>query len=78
MVLSKKIEVGFLLVGHTHEDIDACLSHLLKALKSKNSFILADPGSTLFKYYKYTRACTRGVLFKTSMYKMYIQETYCY
>ena len=34
--------------------------------------------SALLKYCKYTRACTKGVLFRTSMYKMYVQETYCY
>ena len=28
----KKIKVGFLLVGHTHEDIDAYFSHLSKTL----------------------------------------------
>ena len=38
----KEIQAGFLLVGHTHEDIDAYFSHLLKALKSKNTFVLAD------------------------------------
>jgi hypothetical protein len=38
----KEIQVGFLLVGHTHEDIDAYFSHLSKALKSKNTFVLAD------------------------------------
>ena len=38
----EEIQVGFLLVGHTHEDIDAYFSHLLKALKSKNTFVLAD------------------------------------
>ena len=32
------------------------------------------PGSALFKYCKYPRECTKGVLFRTSMYKMYIQE----
>ena len=37
-----------------------------------------DPGSALFKYCKYTRACTKRVLLRTSMYKMYVQETYCY
>ena len=36
------------------------------------------PGSALLKYCKYTRACTKRVLFRTSMYKMYVQETYCY
>ena len=47
-----------------------------------HAFILATifipPGSALFKYCKYTHACTKNVLFKTSMYKMYIHETYCY
>ena len=38
----EEIQAGFLLVDHTHEDIDAYFSHLLKALKSKNMFVLAD------------------------------------
>ena len=38
----KEIQVGFLLVGHTHEDIDAYFSHLSKSLKSKNTFVVAD------------------------------------
>ena len=38
----EEIQAGFLLVGHTHEDIDAYFSHLSKALKSKNTFVLAD------------------------------------
>ena len=38
----KEIQVGFLLVRHTHEDIDAYFSHLSKALKSKNTFVVAD------------------------------------
>ena len=41
-MFSRKFQVGFLLVGHTHEDIDAYFSHLSKALKSKNTFVLAD------------------------------------
>ena len=38
----REIQVGFLLVGHTHEDIDAYFSHLSKSLKSKNTFVVAD------------------------------------
>ena len=34
--------VGFLIVGHTHEDIDAHLSYLSKLLKMKNTYVLAD------------------------------------
>jgi hypothetical protein len=37
-----EIQAGFLLVGHTHEDIDVYFSHLSKTLKSRNTFVLAD------------------------------------
>ena len=37
-----------------------------------------SPGTALFKYHKYPQECTKGVLFRISMYKMYVQETYCY
>ena len=38
----KGVTVGFLIVGHTHEDIDAHFSYLLKLLKMKNTYVLAD------------------------------------
>ena len=38
----KEIQVGFLLVGYTHKDIDAYFNHLSKALKSRNTFVVAD------------------------------------
>ena len=38
----KEVTVGFLVVGHTHEDIDAHFSYLLKLLKMKNTYVLAD------------------------------------
>ena len=38
----KEVTVGFLIVGHTHEDIDAHFSYLLKLLKMKNTYVLAD------------------------------------
>ena len=38
----EEIQVDFLLVGHTHEDIDVYFSHLSKAFKNKNTFVLAD------------------------------------
>ena len=38
----KEVTVGFLIVGHTHEDIDAYFSYLSKLLKIKNTYILAD------------------------------------
>jgi hypothetical protein len=33
--------VGFLVVGHTHEDIDAYFTYLSKLLKEKNTYVLA-------------------------------------
>lgn len=38
----KEVTVGFLIVGHTHEDIDAHFSHLSKLIKRKNTYCLAD------------------------------------
>ena len=34
--------MGFLVVGHTQEDIDAYFSYLSKLLKQKNTYVLAD------------------------------------
>ena len=38
----KEVIVGFLIVGHTLEDIDAHFSYLSKLLKMKNTYVLAD------------------------------------
>ena len=38
----KEVTIGILIVGHTHEDIDAHFSYLLKLLKMKNTYVLAD------------------------------------
>ena len=38
----KEVIVGFLIVGHTHKDIDAHFSYLSKLLKMKNTYVLAD------------------------------------
>ena len=38
----KQVTVGFLVVGHTHKDIDAHFSYLSKLLKMKNTYILAN------------------------------------
>jgi hypothetical protein len=38
----KEVTVGFLIVGHTHEDIDAYFSYLSKLLKRRNTYVLAD------------------------------------
>ena len=38
----KEVTVGFLIVGHTHEDIDAHFSYLSKLIKRKNTYVVAD------------------------------------
>ena len=38
----KEVTVGFLIVGHTHKDIDAHFSYLSKLLKMMNTYVLAD------------------------------------
>jgi hypothetical protein len=38
----KEVTMEFLVVGHTHEDIDAYFSYLSKLLKQKNMYVLAD------------------------------------
>jgi len=34
--------LGFLVVGHTHEDIDGNFGYLSKKLREKNNYVLAD------------------------------------
>ena len=38
----KEVTIGFLIVGHTHDDIDAHFSYLSKLLKMKNTYVLSD------------------------------------
>ncbi len=38
----EEVKLGFLVVGHTHEDIDECFGYLSKKLKEENNYILAD------------------------------------
>jgi hypothetical protein len=37
----EKVKLGFLVVGHTHEDIDGCFGYLSKKLREENNYILA-------------------------------------
>jgi hypothetical protein len=36
----KEIQFGFLVVGHTHEDIDGSFGYLSKKLKKKNNYVM--------------------------------------
>jgi len=38
----EEVHLGFLVVGHTHEDIDGNFGYLLKKLKEQNNYVLAD------------------------------------
>jgi hypothetical protein len=38
----QEVKLGFLVVGHTHEDIDGCFGYLSKKLREKNNYILMD------------------------------------
>jgi hypothetical protein len=38
----EEVKLGFLVVGHTHEDIDGCFDYLSKKLREENNYILAD------------------------------------
>jgi hypothetical protein len=38
----EEVKMGFLVVGHTHEDIDGCFGYLSKKLKEGNNYILVD------------------------------------
>jgi hypothetical protein len=38
----EKVQLRFLVVGHTHEDIDGSFGYLFKKLKEKNNYVIVD------------------------------------
>ncbi len=38
----EEVKLGFLVVDHTHENIDGCFGYFFKKLKEKNNYILTD------------------------------------
>jgi hypothetical protein len=38
----KEVQLGFLVVGHTHENIDGSFGYLLKKLKEQNIYVMAN------------------------------------
>jgi len=38
----KEVQMGFLVVGHMHEDIDENFGYLLKILKEQNNNVMVD------------------------------------
>ncbi len=35
----EEVKLGFLVIGHTHEDIDGCFGYFSKKLKEENNYI---------------------------------------
>jgi hypothetical protein len=78
----KEIQVGFLLVGHTHEDIDAYFSHLSKTLKTRNTYCLADLMKAFMESQKlsfipkvvlHTRSCSRSRGLQIFLRRIYLR-----
>jgi hypothetical protein len=38
----EKVQLGFLIVGHTHEDIDGSFGYSLKILRKQNNYVMVD------------------------------------
>ncbi len=38
----EEVRLGFLVVGHTHGDIDGSFGYLLKKLKEQNNYVIVD------------------------------------
>ncbi len=38
----EEVKLGFLVVGHTHEDLDECFGYLSRKLREENNYILID------------------------------------
>jgi hypothetical protein len=38
----KEVQLGFLVVGHTHQDIDGSFGYLLKNLGNQNNYVMED------------------------------------
>ena len=50
----KEVTIEFLIVGHTHKDIDAHFSYLSKLLKMKNAYVLVDLMKAFMDFQKMT------------------------
>ncbi len=38
----EEVKLRFLIIGHTHEDIDGCFGYLSKKLREQNNYVLVD------------------------------------
>ena len=69
----KEVTVGFLVVGHTHEDIDAHFSYLSKLLKRRNTYVLADLMKAFMDSQK-TVAFIPEVVQEVADFKKYVKD----
>jgi hypothetical protein len=69
----KEVTVGFLIVGHTHEDIDGYFSYLSKLLKQKNTYVLADLMKTFMDLQKLAVFIPELVQ-EVADFKLYVQD----
>lgn len=69
----KEVMVGFLIVGHTHEDIDAHFSYLLKLFRKKNTYVLADLLKAFMDSNK-TQNFVHEFVEKVADFKLYIKS----
>jgi hypothetical protein len=49
----EEVQLGFFVVGHTHEDIDKSFEYLLKFKKKKNNYVMAH----LMKAFMFFQDC---------------------
>jgi len=49
----KEVQLGFLVVGHTHENIDGSFGYLSKTLKEQNNYVMVD----LMKSFMFSQDC---------------------
>jgi hypothetical protein len=40
--LFEEMKLGFLVVGHTYEDVDGCFGYLSRKLRKQNNYVLVD------------------------------------
>ena len=72
----KEVNVGFLIVGHTNEDIDAHLSYVSKLIKRKNTYFLEDL-TKAFIDSKKTVASIPEFVKEVVDFKSYVKDFHC-
>lgn len=69
----KEVMVGFLIVGHTYEDIDVHFNYLSKVLKMRNTYVLANLMKAFMEFQK-TVAFILEVVQEVVHFKKYVKN----